>query len=75
MTAEVVTSLRAHFLKSTMINKFHPGDLVRIKKHCKIGGQVGIIIKSYYGMEHDLLMSSGQKIRALEMNIETVNES
>ena len=75
MTAEVVISLHAHFLKSTMINKFNPGDLVRIKKHCKIGGQVGIIFKSYYGMEHDLLMSSGQKIRALEMNIEPVNES
>ena len=58
-----------------MINKFHPGDLVRIKKHCKIAGQVGIIFKSYYGMEHDLLMSSGQKIRALEINIEAVNES
>ena len=75
MTAEDVTSFRAHFLKSTMLNKFNPGDLVRIKKHCKIGGQVGIIFKSYYGMEHDLLMSSGQKIRALEMNIEPVNES
>jgi len=58
-----------------MINKFNPSDLVRIKKHCKIAGQVGIIIKSYYGMEHDLMMSSGQKIRALEMNIEPVNES
>ena len=75
MTAEVVTSLLAHFLKSIMINKFNPGDLVRIKKHCKIADQVGIIIKSYYRMEHDLLMSSGQMIRALEMNIEPVNES
>ena len=68
--------LRKHYLKSFyVINKFNAGDLVRIKKHCKIGGQVGIIFKSYYGMEHDLLMSSGQKIRALEMNIEPVNES
>ena len=58
-----------------MRSKFNPGDLVKIKKHCKIGGQVGIIIKSYYGTEHDLLMTSGDKIRALEMNIEVVGET
>ena len=40
-----------------------------------MAGQVGIITKSYYGMEHDLFMSSGQKIRALEMNIEVTGES
>jgi|TARA_R110000851_G_scaffold117613_2_gene244410 hypothetical protein len=58
-----------------VINKFNPGDLVRIKSYCKMAGQVGIITKSYYGMEHDLFMSSGQKIRALEMNIEVTGES
>ena len=58
-----------------MHSHFKPGDLVKIKKYCKIGGQVGIIIKSYYGMEHDLLMVSGDKIRALEMNIEVVGET
>ena len=58
-----------------MRSKFNPGDLVKIKKHCKIAGQVGIIIKSYYGVEHDLLMVSGDRIRALEMNIEVAGET
>ena len=49
------------------------GDLVRIKDHCKSGGEVGIIIKCYYGQDFDLLMTSGRKIRAMGMNIEVAN--
>ena len=58
-----------------MRSKFNPGDLVKIKKHCKIAGQVGIIIKSYYGVEHDLIMVSCDRNRDLEKNIDVAGET
>ena len=58
-----------------ILERFEAGDLIRIKDHCKSGGEVGIIIKCYYGQEFDLLMTSGRKIRAMGMNIEVISES
>jgi len=56
-----------------ILERFEVGDLVRIKDHCKSGGEAGIIIKCYYGQEFELLMTSGRKIRAMGMNIEVAN--
>ena len=56
-----------------ILERFEVGDLIRIKDHCKSGGEAGIIIKCYYGQEFELLMTSGRKIRAMGMNIEVVN--
>jgi hypothetical protein len=56
-----------------ILERFEVGDLIRIKDHCKSGGEVGIIIKCYYGQEFELLMTSGRKIRAMGMNIEVAN--
>ena len=57
-----------------ILERFEVGDLVRIKDHCKSGGEAGIIIKCYYGQEFDLLMTAGRKIRAMGMNIEVISE-
>ena len=74
MIAAVAIISRGSSLRN-ILERFKLGDLVRIKDHCKSGGEVGIIIKSYYGQEFDLLMTSGRKIQAMEMNIEVISES
>ena len=74
MIAAVAIISRGSSLRN-ILERFKLGDLVRIKDHCKSGGEVGIIIKCYYGQEFDLLMTSGRKIRAMGMNIEVISES
>ena len=49
------------------------GDLIRIKKHCKIGGLCGIIVKAN-GMFLKALMQSGKIIDVVSANCEIVNE-
>ena len=74
MIAAVAIISRGSSLRN-ILERFKLGDLVRIKDHCKSGGEVGILIKCYYGQEFDLLMTSGRKIRAMGMNIEVISES
>lgn len=57
-----------------MRSKLNPGDLIRIKKHCKIGGQYGIIV-SYRDDVYSIFMQTGRVIEALGMNIEVASES
>ena len=50
------------------------GDLIRIKKYCKIAGQLGIIVKGN-GMFLKALMQSGEIIDVISANCEVVSES
>ena len=50
------------------------GDLIRIKKYCKIGGLCGIIVKSN-GMFLKALMQTGEIIDVIGTNCEVVSES
>jgi hypothetical protein len=54
--------------------RFQAGDLVRIKKYCKIGGHCGIIVKAN-GMFLKALMQSGEIIDVISANCEAVSES
>ena len=49
------------------------GDLIRIKKYCKIAGQLGIIVKGN-GMFLKALMQSGEIIDVVSTNCEIINE-
>ena len=49
------------------------GDLIRIKKYCKIGGLCGIIVKAN-GMFLKALMQSGEIIDVVSTNCEIINE-
>tara|TARA_Y100000592_G_scaffold94989_1_gene160665 strand:+ start:602 stop:781 length:180 start_codon:yes stop_codon:yes gene_type:complete len=51
-----------------------PGDMIRIKKYCKIGGLCGIIVKSN-GMFLKALMQTGEIIDVIGTNCEVVSES
>lgn len=50
------------------------GDLIRIKKYCKIAGQLGTIVKGN-GMFLKALMQSGEIIDVISANCEVVSES
>ena len=60
--------------KSASFHSPKIGDLIRIKKHCKIGGLCGIIVKAN-GMFLKALMQSGEIIDVISANCEVVSES
>lgn len=60
--------------KSAPFHSPKTGDLIRIKKYCKIAGQLGTIVKGN-GMFLKALMQSGEIIDVISANCEVVSES